>query len=80
MDFSETVIVYDIKVGRWSEQNEYMKLYGYQMSRSFIDLGPAHSSDSIFSNFFSSVNARPIEAKFHMHFYGMGEWNWVQIV
>ena len=42
-----------------------MKLYEYQRSRSFIDLGPSHS-DSIFSNFFSSIAARPIEAKFHV--------------
>ena len=45
--FSETIVVYDIKVGRCSQLNEYMKLYAYQRSRSFIDLGPNHS-DSIF--------------------------------
>ena len=66
MDFSETIVVCDIKVGRWCQLNENMKLYEYQRSRSFIDLGPSHSSDSIFSNFFSSVTARPIEAKFHV--------------
>ena len=54
MDFSETIVVYDIKVGRCSQLNEYMKLYEYQRSRSFIDLGPNHS-DSIFLIFFSSV-------------------------
>ena len=54
MNFSETVVVYDIKVGRCSQLNEYMKLYEYQRSRSFIDLGPGHS-DSIFLNFFSSI-------------------------
>ena len=42
-----------------------MKLYEYQRLRSFIDLGPSHS-DSIFSNLFSSITSRPIEAKFHM--------------
>ena len=42
-----------------------MKLYEYQRSRSFIDLGPSHS-DLVFSNLFSSITARPIEAKFHM--------------
>ena len=56
MDFSEAVVVYDIKVGRCSHLNEYMKLYEYQRSRSFIDLGPNHSV-SIFLNFFSSINA-----------------------
>ena len=38
MDFSETIVVYDIKVDRCTQQNEYMKLYEYQRSRSFIDL------------------------------------------
>ena len=42
-----------------------MKLYEYQRSRSFIDLGPCHS-DSVFSKLFSSITARPIEAKFLM--------------
>ena len=56
MDFSETIVVYDIKVGRCSQLNVYMKLYEYQRSRSFIDLGPDHS-DSIFLNFFSSITA-----------------------
>ena len=31
MDFSESVVVYDIKVGRCSQLNEYMKLYEYQV-------------------------------------------------
>ena len=56
MDFSETIVVYHIKVGRCSQLDEYMKLYEYQRSRSFIDLGPNHS-DSIFLNFFSSITA-----------------------
>ena len=43
MDFSQTIVVYDIKVCSWSQLNEYMKLYEYQKSRSFIDLGPNHS-------------------------------------
>ena len=30
MDFLETIVVYDIKVGRCSQLNEYMKLYEYQ--------------------------------------------------
>ena len=56
MDFSEIIVVYDIKVGRCSQLNEYMKLYEYQRSRSFIDLGRNHS-DSIFLILFSSVSA-----------------------
>ena len=63
--FSETVQVYDIKVGRWSQLNEYMKLYAYQRSGSFNDLDPSHS-DSIFSNFISSITTMPIKAKFHV--------------
>ena len=38
MDFSETIVVYDIKVGRCSQLNECMNLCEYQKSRSFIDL------------------------------------------
>ena len=65
MDFSETIVSYDIKVGRCSQLNEYMKHYEYQRWRSFIDLGP-DLSDSIFLNFFSSITTRPIESKFHV--------------
>ena len=54
--FSEAVVVYYIKVDRCSQLNEYMKLYEYQRSRSYIDLDPNHS-DSIFLNFFSSITA-----------------------
>ena len=49
MDFSETIVIYDTKVG--SQLNEYMKLYEYQRSRSLTDLGP-NLSDSIILNFF----------------------------
>ena len=34
--------------------NQYIKLYEYQRSRSFIDLGP-NLSDLIFLNLFSSI-------------------------
>ena len=40
MNFSETIVVYDFKVGRFIQLNEYMNLYKYQSSRSFIDLCP----------------------------------------
>ena len=33
MDFSETIVVYDIRVDRCSQLNEYMKLYEYQRSK-----------------------------------------------
>ena len=38
IDFSETIVVYDIKVGRFSLLNEYLSHYEYQRSRSFIEL------------------------------------------
>ena len=56
---------YDIKVGRCSQLNEYMTLYEYQRSRSFIDLGPNHS-DSIFLNFFSSITTWSSFTKFYV--------------
>ena len=56
IDFSETILVYDVKFGRCSQLNENMKLYEHQRSRSFIDLVPNHSY-SIFLNFFSSITA-----------------------
>ena len=60
IDFSETIVVFDIRVGRLSQLNEYMKLYEYQ-----TDKGQGHSltfvqghSDSTFSNFLCSETAR----------------------
>ena len=52
MDISETVVVYGIKIGRCSQLNEYMKLYDYQRSRSFIDLGPRSLRFNIFNLLF----------------------------
>ena len=63
--FSENIVVYDIKVGRRSQLNEYMKFYEYQRSRSFIDLDPNHS-DLIVLNLFSSITTGPIEIKFYV--------------
>ena len=56
MYFSETIVFHGIKVGRFSQLIEYMNLYEYQWSRSFIDIGPNHP-DSIFLNFFSSITS-----------------------
>ena len=42
----------------------FSQLYEYQRSRSFIDLG-ANYSNSIFSNFFSSITTWSIEATFY---------------
>ena len=48
VDFWETIVVYDIKVGRVSQLNEYMNLYEYQWSWSFIDLRPRSLRFNIF--------------------------------
>ena len=65
MDFSETIVIYDVKIGLCSEQNEYMTLYEYQRSRSFIELGPRSLRFNM-SNYFSLETAGSIEAKFHV--------------
>ena len=65
MDLSETVVVFDIKVGRCSQLNEYMNLYEYQRSWSFSDLGPRSLRFNIFKLLFLR-NRRPMEAKFHV--------------
>ena len=48
MDISETIVVCDIKVGRFSQLNEYMNLFEYRRSRSFIDLHPRSLRFNIF--------------------------------
>ena len=52
MDFSETVVDYDLKVGRCSQPNEYMKIYEYQRSRLFINLRPGSLRFNIFKLLF----------------------------
>ena len=52
VDFSETVVVFDIKVGRCSQLNECINLYEYQRSRSFIDLGRRSLRFNIFKLLF----------------------------
>ena len=49
MDFSETFVVCDIKVGIFSLLNEYMNHYEYQRSRSFIELRPRSVRFNIFN-------------------------------
>ena len=48
MDFSEIIVVYDIKVARFIQLNEYMNLYEYQRLRAFIDLRPRSLRFNIF--------------------------------
>ena len=63
MDFSESIVVYVIKVGR--KINGHTNLHEYQCQGHSVTLVQGHS-DSTFSNFFSLETAKPIEAKFHM--------------
>ena len=65
MDFSETIVVCDIKYGRCRQLNEYINLCECQKSRSFIDLGPRSLRFNIFK-LLSLETARLIEVKFHL--------------
>ena len=40
VNFSETVEACDLKVGRYRQLNDIMKVCEYLRSRSFLDLGP----------------------------------------
>ena len=40
VDFSEIIVVCDIKIGTCSQLNEYMKLMS-TLTRSFFDVGPS---------------------------------------
>ena len=40
VDFSETIAASDLKVSKSRHLIEYMKVYEYCRSRSFLDLGP----------------------------------------
>ena len=40
VDFSKTIEACDLKVGRYRQLNDFMKVCEYQRSRSFLDLGP----------------------------------------
>ena len=53
VDFSETIEACDLKVGRYRQLIDFMKVCEYGWSRSFIDLGPRlctyKNSNQIFS-------------------------------
>ena len=49
MDFTESIVVCDIKVGRFRLLHEYMNHYEYQRSRSFIELRPRSFRVNIFN-------------------------------
>ena len=44
-DFSETIVVYDIKVGRRSQLNEYMSLYECQCHMTKTAAMPIYSKN-----------------------------------
>ena len=79
MDFSETIVVCDIKVGRFSQLNDYLRLYECQRSRSFIDLHPR----SLRFNIFELILLRNRSTDWSQISYGasMGceEWKFVQL-
>ena len=49
MDFSETNVVYDVRVGRCSQLNDYMNLYEYQGLSLTLVQGHSDSTFYIFS-------------------------------
>ena len=65
MDFSETIVVYDIKVGICSQLMSTWSFMSTKGQGHSLILG-TNLSDSIFLNFFFSITTRPIEAKFHV--------------
>ena len=40
VNFSETIEACDLKVGRYRQVNDFMKVCEYWRSRSYFDLGP----------------------------------------
>ena len=65
VDFSETIVVDNINIGKCSQLNKYTNLYEYQSQGHSLTFVEGHS-DSTFSNFFSLETARLTEAKFHV--------------
>ena len=56
----------EVKVGTYSQINEYMMIYDSPRSGSFNDLCPRSLRFNIFKLFFLKKNTRPFEAKFHI--------------
>ena len=50
--FSETFVVYDVKVGICSYLNDYMKLYEYQSQGNSLTLVQGHSDSKHFQSSF----------------------------
>ena len=79
MDFSETIVVYDIKVGRLSLLNEYMNHYEYQRSRSFVELCPRSLRFIIFQSSFAQKLLGWLKPDFIWSLHEMREWKFVKI-
>ena len=73
MDLSETIGVYDVKVNIWSKLNEYINIYEYQRSRSFIDLGPRLLIFNTFSLLFLGNHWGRLKSNFVWCLHGMRE-------
>ena len=69
--FSETTVAYDIKVGIFSQLNEYMNLYEYQRSGSFIDLGPRSTQIRHFQTSFAQKPLGRLKPDFIWILHGM---------
>ena len=58
VDFSETIAASDLKVSRSSHLIEYMKVYEYWRSMSFLDLGLGSCTYKNFNRIFSETLCR----------------------
>ena len=77
MAFSETIVVY-IKIGRFSQLNEQVKLYEYQRSMSFTDLRPRSLRFNIQLLLLRNRKADWSQISYGA-FIGCGEWKFVQM-
>ena len=71
MDFSETIVVYDIKVGSFIQLKEYMNLYEYQRSRSFADLSSKVTQIQHFQTSFAQKPLGRLKPNFKWCLHGM---------
>ena len=58
VDFSETIAASDLKVGRSSYLNEFMMMYEYERSRSFLDLAQDRVNTKIQTRFSQKLLCR----------------------
>ena len=79
INFSETIVGYDIKVGRCSNQMSTWSFMNIKCQGHSLIFGQGHS-DSVFSNFVFLRTPRPIETRFHVELPWDGELKWVHLV